>query len=146
MDYVVDYLLPHMAQNYNASSDPARRGLAGLSQGGATIMRGYFNNTESFNYYICMSAPMIKNVEPDFTKPALKNVNLFFTLGLYDHVATRANYNARVAASESSTFDYIYGLGQAEVPFKIKMDLHYGHQWTLWREIAVYAFDNFLWK
>jgi hypothetical protein len=146
MDYVVGYLLPYMVQNYNASSDSARRALAGLSMGGAAIMRGYFNNTESFDYYVCMSAPMMKNVEPDFTKPALKNVNLLFTFGLYDFVATAAFYNETLAARESSTFDYVYGLGQAGVPFKIKMHLPYGHQWTLWREIASYAFENFLWK
>jgi enterochelin esterase-like enzyme len=146
MDYVVGYILPRMAQNYNASSDPARRALAGLSQGGAAIMRGYFNNTESFGYYFCMSAPMRGNVEADFTKPALKNVKLLITMGLYDHVITRAFYNAQVGAQETSTYDYIWGLGQAGVPFKVMMSLPYGHQWTLWRENMVYAIDTFLWK
>lgn len=146
MEYVVNTILPHMTEEYNASNDPARRALGGLSQGGACIMNGYFNNTESFGYYIAMSAPMRGNVYPDYEKEELKDVKLFMGFGLYDHVATRAFYNEAIAANESSTYDYVWGLGQAGVSFMIKNDLPYGHQWALWRELAVYAFDNFLWK
>jgi enterochelin esterase-like enzyme len=146
LDYVVNGILPHMQETYHVSADASRHALAGLSQGGATIMHGYFNYTEAFDYYICMSAPMRGNVNPNFEKAALKDVNLFIGFGLYDHVVTRAFYNERVGAAESSTFDYVYGLATAGVPFTVKMDLHYGHQWSLWRELAVYAFDHFLWK
>lgn len=96
--------LPHMTEEYNASDDPSRRALAGLSQGGACIMYGYFNCTEAFDYYISMSAPMRGNVYPDFEKEELKDVNLFIGFGLYDHVATRAFYNEAIAANESSTY------------------------------------------
>jgi len=109
-------------------------------------MRGYFNNTEVFDYYVCMSAPMLKNVAPQFTKSGLEKVKLLFTFGLYDFVCTKAFYDKDTAAKESSAYDYVYGLGRAGVPFKIKTDWPYGHQWALWRETAVYAFDNFLWK
>jgi enterochelin esterase-like enzyme len=146
MSYVVDYILPRMAQNYNASTDPSRRALAGLSQGGAATMRGYFNNTEAFGYFVCMSGPMKINVGADFNKPALKNVKLLITMGLYDHVITRAIYVPSVGAVETSTYDYIWGLGQAGVPFKVHMNQPYGHDQTLWRENLVYALDTFLWK
>jgi S-formylglutathione hydrolase FrmB len=146
MDYVISHLLPAMAENFNASSDPARRAIGGLSMGGATIMRGYFNNTETFGCYICMSAPMLKNVEPDFNKGDLKKVKLLFAFGMYDFICTKIFYDKDLSREESSAYDYLYGMGQAGVPFKIKMDLPYGHQWSLWREIAAYAFDSFLWK
>ncbi|MDO4549437.1 MAG: alpha/beta hydrolase-fold protein, partial [Clostridia bacterium] len=146
-EYLENTLLPYISETYNASADPSHRALAGLSQGGSSTMYVYFNNTELFDSYIAMSPPMHVHItNPDFEKPELMNKNLFIGFGLYDHVATRAFYNEAIAANESSAYDYVWGLGQAGVPFKIKNDLHYGHQWNLWRELAVYTFDNFLWK
>ncbi len=146
LDYVVNTILPHMTEEYNASDDSSRRALAGLSQGGACIMYGYFNCTEVFDYYISMSAPMRGNVYPDYEKEELNDVNLLMTFGLYDHVATRAFYNESTAANESSTYDYVWGLGEAGVEYMIKQDWPYGHQWTMWRQVAVFAMDNFLWQ
>ncbi|MDO4549015.1 MAG: alpha/beta hydrolase-fold protein, partial [Clostridia bacterium] len=146
-EYLENTLLPYISDTYNASTDPQRRALAGLSAGGNCTMYVYFNNTELFDTYIAMSPPMhADTTNPNFEKPELMDVNLFIGFGLYDHVATRAFYNEAVGARESSAYDYVWGLGQAGVPFKIKNDLHYGHQWNLWRELAVYTFDNFLWK
>ncbi|MDO4549014.1 MAG: alpha/beta hydrolase-fold protein [Clostridia bacterium] len=146
LDYVVNTILPHMVEQYNVSTEQADRAISGLSQGGATIMHGYFNWTDEFKYYICMSAPMRAGVDPDFTKPELKDVNLFFGIGLYDHVITRAFYNENVAANESSMYDYLYGLDDAGVGFRVNINLPYGHDWVLWRKLLVEGLEEFLWK
>lgn len=145
-NYVIDYLLPHMSEEYNASTEPAHRAIGGLSQGGAAIMNAYFNHTDEFDYYIDMSSPMKENVHADFTKEELNDVNLFIGYGMYDFVTTQVYFNEEKAAVEGSIYEYIYGLSEANVNFMVKNDLPYGHQWSLWRELAVYAFDNFLWK
>ncbi len=145
-DFVVNDLLPHMAEEYNASTDPSRRAIGGLSQGGAAIMNAYFNATEEFGYYIDMSSPMKENVHADFTKEELNDVKLFIGYGLYDFVQTQVYFNEEKAAVEGSIYEYIYGLADAGVDFMVKNDLKYGHQWSLWRELVVYAFDNFLWQ
>jgi hypothetical protein len=88
----------------------------------------------------------MKNTDIDYAKPALKNVKAFFSVGIYDYIATRPFFQPSVAAVQFGFYDYVYGLGGAGVPIKIKMDLPYGHQWSQWREVAVYAFDTFLWK
>ena len=109
-------------------------------------MNAYFNHTDEFDYYIDMSSPMKENVHADFTKEELNDVNLFIGYGMYDFVTTQVYFNEEKAAVEGSIYEYIYGLSEANVDFMVKNDLPYGHQWSLWRELAVYAFDNFLWK
>ena len=146
MDFVTKQLLPYMTEKYDASDDAAKHALAGLSQGGACIMTGYFNYTEFFDYYICMSAPMKVNVYPKFDKPELKDVHLYLGYGLYDQVCQDVYFDANKAAQEGSTYEYVHGLSTAGVQFILNDDLPYGHQWTLWRQFLVNACETMLWK
>ena len=153
--YVVDEMLPDIAENYNISEDPALRAFAGLSQGGATVGYMMFNHTDAFDTYIFLSAPYMGDTELDFTIPELKEKNIYFGYGDYDFVQTRSLYKmypdadgnmVRLARQyEGSVWEYMYGLAGENVPF-ISMNYPYGHQWALWRKCVVDFAENFLWK
>ena len=155
-DYVVNTLLPYMAENYNASSDPSRRALAGLSQGGATVGYLLFNSTDTFDYYCLFSAPFMGDAYPDYNKPELKDKTIFMGYGDYDFVVTRSLYHMLPDAdgklqklisnvNEGSTLEYFNGLTKAGVEYT-SLNLPYGHQWTLWRQLLVHICDEVLWK
>ena len=144
LDFALNNILPHMVEKYNASEEPAKRALGGLSQGAANVMYGYFHCTDEFDYYISLSAPLRNNVYPEYTKEGLDDVRLFLAYGMYDSIVYGPIYKDTIAYG--SCYDYIWGLSQAGVEFEVNTDLHYGHQWALWRELAVYSFDNILWK
>ena len=144
LDNTVDYLLPYMVENYNVATDMKRRAFAGLSMGGATVMYGYFHYTNEFQYYMALSSPMLEEVAPDYSKPELQDVKLFLGYGMYDFVKMRAILRPRTNP-EGSVYEYIYDLGDAGIPFTNR-EFSYGHDWVLWRKLAVHVFDNFLWQ
>jgi enterochelin esterase-like enzyme len=143
MDYVTKDILPYMEQNYNCTTDPSRRALAGLSAGGRIVFRGYFHNYDTFNYFIAMSASLITSAEPDFKNPTIKSKHILFTGGQYDNqlnMYLNPNYGAM------GQYWVQQELVKAGVPFMVKNDFPYAHQWTQWRQAIVFAADNFLWK
>ena len=157
LDNVVHYILPYMVGNYNVSEDPNRRAFGGLSMGGATTMYAYFHNTDDFQYYLSLSPPMLEDVQPDYTIENLSEKTLWFSYGLWDFVKLRGLYSlfpdengnlvllSPARRPEGSVYEYLIKLSEAGVPFT-NLELPYGHAWVLWREAAVYAFDNVLWK
>lgn len=160
LDFVVNTILPHMSETYNAAEDPAHRAFAGLSMGGATVGYGLFHYTDTFDYFALFSAPFLGDIQPDYTLPQLKDKHIFIGYGDYDFVVTRSLYHLEADKegekagqktvlmgkdNEGSTLEYLIGLTNAGVPVKIS-HLPYGHQWSLWRQFAVNTFENILWK
>ena len=142
----INDLLPHMVETYHVSEDPARRAIGGLSHGAACVMNAYFHNTDQFAYYLSMSAPLRYDVDPVYDQAGLNDVKLHFSFGMYDTIVYGPLFNEKTAVKYGTAYSFIYGLSQAGVDFEVKTDLPYGHQWSLWREMAVYTFDNVLWK
>lgn len=155
LDFVTNTILPDMAENYNASSDPARRAFAGLSMGGATTGYAMFHHTDDFDTYVLFSAPMTNDIEPDYSIPELKDKNIFIGYGDYDFVVGRSLYYLTPDADgnlvpivnnkEGSILEYLHGLSEAGVEFRT-LKYPYGHDWVLWRELIVDVFDEVLWK
>ncbi len=156
LDFVVNTILPYMEENYNASSDPARRAFAGLSMGGATTGYALFHNTDDFDTYILLSAPFLGDIQPDYTMPELAEKNIFIGYGLYDFVATRSIYELEpdedgnkveliASRGEGSIFEYLVGLTNEGIPV-LTETYPYGHDWVLWRKLIVDVFDDILWK
>lgn len=154
LDYVTNTILPTMAEKYNASEDPARRAFAGLSMGGATAAYGLFHHTDVFDTFILFSAPFLGDIQPDYTKPELKEKTIFLGYGDYDFVVTRSLYhlepdeNGEIAAlvnnKEGSTLEYLFGLNAQGVEVT-SLNLPYGHDWVLWRKLIVHVLENVLW-
>lgn len=155
LDFVVNSILPNMAENFNASTDPARRAFAGLSMGGATTAYALFHNTDDFDNFIIFSAPFLGDIQPDYTLPQLQDKNIFFGYGDYDFVVPRSMYHLEANEDgeitpllnnrEGSIFEYIVELNNAGVEFET-LNYPYGHDWVLWRKLIVNVFDDFLWK
>lgn len=156
LEFVVNTILPHMTEAYNASGDPARRAFAGLSMGGATAGYALFHYTDTFDYFMLFSAPFLGDIQPDYTLPQLMEKHIFVGYGDYDFVVPRSLYHLEANADgektvltakpeEGSVLEYIVGLANEGVPV-MTYHLPYGHQWALWRGFAVHTFDNFLWK
>ncbi len=152
LNTVLNRILPYAENNYNVSKEIKDRAFGGLSMGGATTMYAYFHHTDRFQYYLSMSAPLTEDVNPDYGNPLLGTRNLCLTMGQYDFVK-RAGDGVGTGAlpgdnrkKEKSIYNYIYGLKEANVPFKTATELPYGHTWQLWRANLVYWLDNFLWK
>lgn len=157
LDNVVNYILPYMVENYNVSEDINRRAFGGLSMGGATVMYGYFHNTDDFQYFLPMSPPMLEDVKPDYTIANLSERTLWFAYGYWDFVKLRGLYSLFPDADgnlvllsparqpEGSVYEYLIKLSEVGVPFT-NLELPFGHDWVLWRKAVVYAFDNVLWK
>ena len=155
MDYVVNKILPNMVEKYNASEDPANRVLAGLSMGGATAGYGLFHYTDVFDSFILLSAPFLGDLEPDYTKPDLKDKTIYVGYGDYDFVVVRSLYHYEpdqdgrpvliVDRYEGSTLEYIFGLNQEGVEV-LSMNVPYGHDWVNWRKQIVYVFDDIIWQ
>ena len=153
--FVINDILPHMTENYNASDDPSRRAFAGLSQGGATVGYMMFTYPEAFDTYAFLSAPYMGDTNLDFTIPELKDKTIFFGYGDYDFVQTRSLYKlypdadgnmVRLASrEEGSIWEYMYGLAEADVDFT-SINYAYGHQWALWRKLMVNICEDILWK
>ena len=157
LDSVVNYILPDMVENYHVSKDSARRAFAGLSMGGATTMYAFFHNTDDFQYFLPMSPPLTEDVQPDYSIANLSEKTLWFGYGLYDFVKLRSLYSlfpdengelkllSPARRPEGSLYEYLAKLSEAGIPFT-NIELPYGHDWVLWRQAIVYAFDNVLWK
>jgi hypothetical protein len=156
LDNVVNVILPYMSENYNASTEPARRAFAGLSMGGATTGYAMFHYTDDFDYYGIFSAPMLEDVAPDYTLPQLKEKKIFIGFGSYDFVAFRSLYSIFPDAdgnkvqltgggAEGSSYEYMVGLSRNGVSY-YTLEIPANHLWTLWRKCAADFFVNLLWK
>lgn len=156
VNYIVDTLLPYAADKFNASSDPSRRALAGLSMGGMTTGYALFHNYDAFDTFILMSPPVMEFSEPDYTIPELKEKKIFVGYGEYDHVLPNSifvlepdengeRHTMTSVTNEGSCLEYIYGLASENIPV-MTLTYPYGHQWTLWRELLVDVCDLVLWK
>lgn len=157
-DLLLNQILPDVSGRYNGSTDPNRRAIGGLSASAARSMYAYFHHTDEFQYYIIMSPPMKTEVEADYTIEGLAEKTLFIGFGDYDQVLMHYIYNlspdadgnmtrvrASGMASSGNIYEYIYYLGEAGISFQ-SIQLPYGHDWVLWRQLAAYAFENVLWK
>ena len=158
VDSIVNYILPYMVENYNVSVDPNRRAIAGLSAGSTTTMHAFFHYTDEFQYYMPMSAVLVNSIGLDYTVEGLADKTLWFGYGLYDFVKLAGVF--RPAEEEGAEMEALWGgnalragniyqyfvdLGNAGIPFT-QLELPYGHVWALWRQCAVYMFDNVLWQ
>lgn len=154
LDYVTNTILPNMSEKYNASEDPARRALAGLSMGGATTAYGLFHYTDAFDTFLLFSAPFLGDIQPDYTIPELKDKTIYIGYGDYDFVVTRSLYfyepdengdhTPIINNREGSILEYVYGLNKEGVEFSV-VNQPFGHDWVLWRKLIVDVFDNVLW-
>jgi len=157
LDSVVNYILPHMVENYNVAEDAAQRAFGGLSMGGATTMYAFFHNTDDFDYFLALSPPMTEDVQPDYAVENLADKTLWFGYGLWDFVKLRSLYSlfpdesgelvllSQARRPEGSLYEYLIKLSEIGVPFT-NIELPFGHDWVLWREAIVDAFDNVLWQ
>ncbi len=139
---VLEYILPHMVENYNASSDPDRRGFGGLSMGGATTYYALFNHTDEFKYYLPMSGFISREYEPDYTMEALKTKVISIGAGWYDFCLADTGED-RMAQAMNLTI--MNNFGANGIPYSADL-VASGHAWVTWRHNIAWMLENVLWK
>ena len=142
MSNVIDYILPHMVEKYNASQEASRRGFGGLSMGGATTFYALFNFPEEFDYYLPMSGFISKEYEPDYTMEILKEKKVGFGAGLNDFCLADTGEDFMATAKMLTIMNNFSANGIDYVSDLVPT----GHDWGAWRRILAYMLEYFLWK
>jgi hypothetical protein len=157
MDAIINRMLPYVAENYNATTDPDHRAIGGLSRAAAWVLHAYFNHTLDFKYYLAMS-PVTDESIPDYTKPELMTRTIIVNMSVFDRPKTwNLYYNKKdengnmvplpYVRSDGSCYEFIYEMVNAKIPFLMYGEnLLLGHQWAFWRKALVYDLENILWK
>ena len=128
-----NYIMPYIEENYNVSTTAEGRAYAGLSAGGRTTNRMYFNHADEFAYfgiwsYACTGDELaaIDSYE-NLDKP-----ELMLGAGQWDYLLGAVQNLAAALDERDISYDYL------EVPA--------AHDWETWQMLYAYAVENFFWQ
>lgn len=127
------YIMPYIEANYNVSDTPEGRAYAGLSAGGITANRMYFNHADAFSYFGIWSYAV--------TGDELKNIN------------TYSNLDKPSVMVGAGTWDFglkpVEDLSAALTKEGIKhayLEIPAAHDWEVWQLFYAEFVNEHLWK
>ena len=128
-----NYIMPFVEANYNVSDQPEGRAYAGLSMGGLTTNRMYFNHADEFDYfgiwsYACTGTELNNiNQYDNLDSPAL-----MLGAGMWDFGLAPVNGLAAKLDEIGIENDNIIVPG--------------AHDWEVWQLLYASFAENYLWK
>lgn len=136
-DVLLNDLIPYIEKNYNASTDPELRGIAGLSMGGGQTLNFGFKNYTKFTWIGAFSsAPNTRPASQTITNPAAVRaaVNFsFISCGTTDGLLNNsANFHAFL--NQNNITPHMYQLEQGQ-----------GHTALVWNR-SLYNFAQRIFK
>ncbi|MCI7813859.1 MAG: alpha/beta hydrolase-fold protein [Lachnospiraceae bacterium] len=151
-DYIADYVLPYMEENYNISTDYKDHAYSGLSMGGHTTGMTLANHYDKFGYIGVLSngASSVRAEGYDFSGIKEYGTTIFLGAGTYDYAYLgKANTIEPRSEAHSGLLDNMGVLQDCladnEVEFTTLL-VPGGHAWRTWQVCLVYMLENILWK
>ena len=139
-NYAVDFdltsfineVVPMIEEKYNVSSAVADKAVCGLSRGGMFTTQLMLQYPSAFGTFGVFSGAFADPTTEIEYPQELKNANFYMAAGYYDMA-----YNDLVNACRLLT--------EQGIAFNSNF-LDGGHDWNLWRQLAVDFMSNYLWK
>jgi enterochelin esterase-like enzyme len=127
-----NYIMPFVEENYNVSNQPEGRAFAGLSMGGMTTNRMYFNHANDFSYFgIWSYATSGSELDQIATYKNLDKPNLMLGCGDWDFLLGYVNNLAAKLDSINIPYDYV------RIPA--------AHDWEGWQLLYATFAKDYLW-
>lgn len=151
-DYIADYVLPYMEENYNISTEREDHAYSGLSMGGHTTGMTLANHYDEFAYIGVLSngASSVRAEGYDFSGIKEMGTTIFLGAGTYDYAYLgKANTLTPRSEAHSSLVDNMAVLQDCladnDVEFTTLL-VPGGHAWSTWQVCLVHMLENILWK
>ena len=137
--FIVNDLMPYMAENYNASTEPADNAVAGLSAGGKLAYAVYVLESDKFGYFGFFSSAF-QAATYDFTA-AVADPVIYFGCGYADPRITLPTQEGRIPMGTLCI--YLDQLGIDYVGLKL---VDGAHDWFTWPQLYYDFVMTTLWK
>ncbi|SDI65075.1 Putative esterase [Planococcus glaciei] len=128
-----EHIMPYVEANYNVSDEPAGRAYAGLSMGGVTANRMYFNHADDFAYFgiwsYAVTGDELNNIG---SYRNLDDPSVMVGVGIWDYLIDPVQ-NLHTALNEEG-IEHAY----VEVPA--------AHDWKAWHLLYAAFVEDHLWK
>ena len=142
-DWLNNYMFPYLAENCNASLEPADHAMAGLSAGSGLTAKLFINYPEMFSYYCLMSNGNLRYggdrripegaTEVDVSSEAHHAANITIATGMYDGLGFDGFIDNLRFLNEQGLAHYNYYIPGA-------------HTWNFWENALYFFGTNILWK
>ncbi|MFD2706780.1 S-layer homology domain-containing protein [Salibacterium lacus] len=128
-----EHIMPYVETNYNVGNTPENRAYAGLSMGGITTNRMYFNHADKFSYFgiwsYAVTEDELKNIN---THSNLEDPSVMIGTGIWDFGLEPVKNLSEVLNEQEIDHDYL------EVPG--------AHDWETWQLLYTAFVEDHLWK
>ncbi|WP_179135725.1 alpha/beta hydrolase-fold protein [Planomicrobium okeanokoites] len=128
-----EYIMPYVEANFNVSHKAKDRAYAGLSMGGMTTNRMYFNHAKEFAYFGIWSYAVTGDELSDIeTYKHLKHPSVMVGVGTWDFLIDPVQNLHEALNDEGIEHSYV--------------ELPAAHDWQSWQLLYANFVENHLWK
>ncbi len=120
-EFITNELMPVMDNRYKTSKDPAKRAMAGASDGGNISLYIGMKHPEQFGKIAAQSSDVIPAISETFSGGPKLNLSLYIDIGIYDIAMLIPMVHGLRDILEAKGYPYQY------------REWHEGHSWGNWR-------------
>jgi enterochelin esterase family protein len=120
-DFIITELMPKMDTRYKTSRDPAKRAMAGASDGGNISLYIGMKHPEQFGKIAAQSSDVIPAISQTFSNGPKLNLELFIDIGTYDIAILIPMVHGLRDILQAKGYTYQF------------REWHEGHSWGNWK-------------